>query len=50
MERMRGGDVFDQIMKKNKFNENEARKLAKVLLQAVAYFHEQGIAHRYVYI
>lgn len=46
MERMRGGDVFDRIMKETRYSERDARKLAKVFLEAVAHFHERGIAHR----
>ena len=48
MERMYGGDVFDHIMKHSRYMEQDAKKLMKVLLQTVEYFHEQKIAHRYV--
>jgi serine/threonine protein kinase len=46
MERMRGGDVFDRITQKKKYTEKDARDLAKVLLDTVAYLHENNIAHR----
>jgi serine/threonine protein kinase len=46
MERMRGGDVFDRLMKVTRYTERDAKVLAKVLLAAVAHCHQQGIAHR----
>lgn len=46
MDLMNGGDVFDRIVQKNHYTENDARHLCKVLLQAVKYMHDKGVAHR----
>jgi serine/threonine protein kinase len=46
MEEMAGGDVFDRIMDNHQYTEKDARDLGKILLQAVAYLHKKGIAHR----
>ena len=46
MERVTGGELFDRIIERQYYNENEARKVCKILLDAVAYMHNQGIAHR----
>jgi serine/threonine protein kinase len=46
MDYMGGGDVFDRILEKTKYNENDARMLTVVLLKAVRCIHSVGIAHR----
>jgi serine/threonine protein kinase len=46
MERLRGGDAFDRIVQAKRYTEEDTRKIAKILLQAVAYLHQQGIVHR----
>jgi serine/threonine protein kinase len=46
MDYMSGGDVFDRIVELNHYTEKDARDLAMVLLKAVKYMHEQGVAHR----
>lgn len=46
MELMEGGDVFDRIVAMTSYTEKDARDLAKILLEAVHYMHENGIAHR----
>lgn len=46
MELMAGGDVFDRIISMNQYTEADARDLAKILLEAVNYMHQAGIAHR----
>jgi len=43
---MAGGDVFDRIIDMNNYTEKDARDLAKILLEAVDYMHQNGIAHR----
>jgi len=43
---LRGGDVFDRIIDIEQYTEKDARDLAKVLLKAIQYLHEKGIAHR----
>lgn len=45
-ERMYGGDLFDQILHRKQYTEQDARELARSLLEAVDYLHEQRIAHR----
>jgi len=45
-ERMYGGDLFDRMIRQTKYTERDARVLARALLEAVAYMHEQRVAHR----
>jgi len=42
----KGGELFDEILKKGIFTEKEAAKIIQQILQAVAYFHELNIVHR----
>jgi serine/threonine protein kinase len=46
IELMAGGDVFDRIIDMNNYTEKDARDLSKLLLEAVEYMHNNGIAHR----
>ena len=46
MDYMSGGDVFDRILEKSKFTEEDARKLTMVLLKATRCMHNAGVAHR----
>jgi serine/threonine protein kinase len=46
MELVVGGDLFDRIIQKGKFNERNARHIMRQLLNAVKYLHERGIVHR----
>jgi serine/threonine protein kinase len=46
MDYMKGGDVFDRILEKTKFTENDARKLTMILLKATRCMHNAGVAHR----
>eukprot|EP00752_Nemacystus_decipiens_P005344 g4846.t1 len=46
IEYMRGGELFDRIVKKAYYNEKEARDLCRILLDAVRYCHDLGIVHR----
>ena len=46
MEFMAAGDVFDQIVERTSYTEQDARELVKTLLTAVKCLHENGIAHR----
>ena len=41
-----GCELFDEISKREHFNENEAAHVTKQILQAIAYCHSQNIAHR----
>jgi serine/threonine protein kinase len=42
----RGGDVFDRLAKRTTFSENDARRLAKQLLETMRDMHERGFVHR----
>lgn len=46
IEFMRGGELFDRIVRKAYYNEKEARDLCRILLDAVKYIHDLGIVHR----
>lgn len=46
MELVTGGELFDRIIEKGSYSEDDARILVKQILQGVAYLHSQGIAHR----
>jgi len=46
MELMQGGDLYDSIVSRTFYAENDARLMAKSLLSAVEYMHERGVAHR----
>jgi serine/threonine protein kinase len=46
MEYLAGGELFDRIVKKSYYNENDARWIVKIILNAFAYIHSQGVVHR----
>lgn len=46
MDYMGGGDVFDRVLERTKYTEDDARKLTKVLLKATRCMHQAGVAHR----
>ena len=46
MEEMKGGDLLDKLAEIEVYEEWEARKLIRTLLEAVAYCHRRKIAHR----
>jgi serine/threonine protein kinase len=46
MEYLEGGELFDRIVKKNCYNEKEARDLVFSMLSAMKYCHDRQIAHR----
>jgi len=46
MELVRGGDLFDRIVEKGKYTENEARLVMQKVLSAVKYLHSKDIIHR----
>jgi len=46
MELMNGGELFDQILQKERFNEAEARDIIAPIFDALIYCHELGIIHR----
>ena len=46
MEEMKGGDLLDKLGEVEVYEEWEARKLMRTLLEAVAYCHKRKICHR----
>eukprot|EP00581_Thalassiosira_minuscula_P009929 CAMPEP_0183708562 /NCGR_PEP_ID=MMETSP0737-20130205/4837_1 /TAXON_ID=385413 /ORGANISM="Thalassiosira miniscula, Strain CCMP1093" /LENGTH=1283 /DNA_ID=CAMNT_0025936455 /DNA_START=270 /DNA_END=4121 /DNA_ORIENTATION=- len=47
MELIRGGDLFDRIVERERYTEVQARRLFRRMLAAVHYLHEErGIVHR----
>lgn len=40
-----GGELFDQIVKRNQFNEADASNVIREVLEAVAYCHSHNIVH-----
>lgn len=46
MEEMHGGDLLDRITEKQTYGEDDARRVARALLQAVRYMHNKNMAHR----
>ncbi|KAJ5068205.1 serine/threonine-protein kinase fhke-related [Anaeramoeba ignava] len=41
-----GGELFDKIIAKGKYTEEESRQVTKQILSVVKYLHNQNIAHR----
>ncbi|KAJ3052362.1 hypothetical protein HK097_006457 [Rhizophlyctis rosea] len=41
-----GGELFDRICEKGSFYEDDAAQIVRVVVDAVAYLHEQNIVHR----
>lgn len=46
MELVRGGDLFERVVQRNHYSEDNARTLMQALLSAVKYLHDKGIVHR----
>jgi hypothetical protein len=46
LELLEGGEVFERIVKKSRYDEKEARDLVFILLGAVKYLHDRNIVHR----
>jgi calcium/calmodulin-dependent protein kinase I len=46
LEIVNGGELFDRIQDKTTYNENEARSTILLLLDSLAYLHDNRIAHR----
>lgn len=42
----RGGDVFDRLTQRTKYNEGDARHLAVTLIQTMEHIHRKNIVHR----
>jgi len=46
MELVTGGELFDRIVQKGSYSEDDARILVKRIVRGVNYLHKNGIAHR----
>jgi serine/threonine protein kinase len=46
LEYMKGGELFDRIVRKTQYSEKEARDAVRCILSAVEYFHNHDIVHR----
>lgn len=46
MEIMKGGELFDKVVEKEHYSEDEARQAIKQIAEALAYCHELKIVHR----
>jgi len=46
LELVSGGELFDRIVKKQHYNEKEARDLIRIMLETLHHLHSQGICHR----
>lgn len=46
MDSVTGGELFDEIVSRGKYNEREAAKMTQKILLAVDYLHSNGIVHR----
>ena len=45
-EKMSGGELFDRILQKSYYNEDEARDTCVNLFRAMSYCHSKMVAHR----
>jgi len=45
-EKMSGGELYDRIIMKEHYNENEARNVSETLIAALGYCHSRRVAHR----
>ncbi|KAJ9577924.1 hypothetical protein L9F63_025215, partial [Diploptera punctata] len=46
MELMRGGELFDRILRHKFFSEREASAVMQVVVSTVQYLHQRGVVHR----
>lgn len=43
---MEGGELYDEIIKRSLFSEQEASQILKQIVEALAYLHSQNVVHR----
>ena len=46
LEYMAGGELFDRIVLKETYTEDEARSVLLPIIDAIRYLHDLGIVHR----
>jgi serine/threonine protein kinase len=46
MELMKGGELFERIIEKEQFTEDEAAEIIRVIADTMRYCHSLGISHR----
>lgn len=46
MDLLKGGELFDEIVKRAKFNEKDAAEVMIQILSAINYIHTKGYVHR----
>ena len=46
LEYISGGELFDKIIEKQVYTEDEARNAIRILIQTIDYLHNNNIAHR----
>lgn len=44
--RVTGGELFDRIVEKGSYSEEDAKALVRKIVSAIEYLHEMNIAHR----
>jgi len=46
MDLLKGGELFDEIVKRQKFSENDAADIMLQVFSAINYIHKKGFVHR----
>lgn len=46
MELLQGGELFDAIVERERFTEEDAKHVARSVLSAMRYMHDRGVMHR----
>lgn len=46
MDLLKGGELFDEIVKRSKFSENDAAEIMLQVFSGVNYLHKKGFVHR----
>merc|ERR1712176_698590 len=46
MELLSGAELFDRIVNREKYNENDARIVSREILEAIQYMHARNFVHR----